>query len=122
MSKRDMLRQANNGAEARTGREPEKEAETYVDVVAKHRPRIGRPPEEPRRQVSVYLPDRQIRQLRIAAAEAEKERDQTSLVRSGLEIVLSLSAETYHRLKAAAQQQNTTIGELVEQALNEYLK
>lgn len=121
MSKRDLLRQANNSAE-KPDRETEKQAETFVDVVADRRPRMGRPPEEPRRQVSVYLPDRQIRQLRIAAAEAEKERDQTSLVRSGLEIVLSLSVENYRRLKAAAEQQNTTIGEIAERAISAYLK
>ena len=122
MTKRDLLRQANAAAQKETARTEDKKSETFVDVVATQRPRMGRPPEEPRRQTTVYLPERQIRQLRIAAAEQDKERDQTSLVRSGLEIILALSADNYHRLKAAAQQQNTTIGEIVDQALNEYLR
>ena len=121
MTKRDMLRQANEAQAKKAEPRAEKKAETFVDVVAERR-RPGRPVEEPRKQVSIYLTEDIIRKLRIAAAEQEKERDQSSLVRSGLEIVLSLSADSYRRLKSVAEQQNTTIGEIVERALSEYLK
>ena len=120
MSKRELLRKANATGAKDAGMNEEKQPQTFVDVVAE-RKKPGRPAEEPRRQVSIYLSERQIRALRMAAAEQDKERDQTSLVRSGLDIILSLSADNYHNLKLAAEQQNTTIGQIVDQLLSDYL-
>jgi len=72
-------------------------------------------------QVSVYLTPKQARELRLQDAEKEKEADKSAIVRTGLDIVLALSNEEYIALKSAAQQQNTTPGYIVKEALKKYL-
>lgn len=134
-SKRDLLKSAN-AANREQPTSPKKTAETFVDVIASaqqseladvraeepKKNKVGRrSDDEPKTQVSVYLTDSLIRQLRMAAAEQVKEKDKSAIVRTGLEIVLSLSDENYIRLKEEARQKETTVGAIIDQAVTEYL-
>ena len=81
----------------------------------------GRKPlKEKNIQVSVYLKPEQAKELRVQDAMKEKENDKSAIARTGLDIVLKMSAETYKNMKVHAEIQNITPGELVEIALKEY--
>ena len=72
-------------------------------------------------QVSIYLTPAQDKELRIQSALKEKELDKSAIARMGIDIALALSNEEYATLKAVAQQQGRTAGEIVSEALANYL-
>lgn len=72
-------------------------------------------------QVSIYLTPDQAKELRVQDALKEKETDKSAIARTGIEIALSLNKETYAAMKAAADKAGKTPGQIVQEALEQYL-
>ena len=87
-----------------------------------HSARGRKPQKEKNVQVSIYLRPDQARELRLQDALKEKESDMSAIARTGLDIVLKMSSAVYGEMKARADADGLTPGELVEQALKAYLK
>ena len=73
-------------------------------------------------QVSVYPTNEQKLKWHEQTGFGKKEQFKNDLVMMGLDIVLSLSDDDYAEMKHAAEQRGVTPGELVSEALSEYLK
>lgn len=72
-------------------------------------------------QVSIYLTPAQAKELRIQDALKEKEADKSAIARTGIEIALALKKEIYAALKFAADKAGKTPGQIVQEALEQYL-
>lgn len=73
-------------------------------------------------QMSVYPTKQQAKQLKMQAAEGEKEIDKSALARTGFDIVLTLSNEEYNEMKQCALEKRISVGKVVQQALQIYFK
>lgn len=95
----------------------EKEPENEMPVA-----RGRKPQKEKNVQVSIYLKPDQAKELRLQDAMKEKESDKSAIARTGIDIVLKMSSDTYSKMKVVAADKDITPGELVEDALKAYLK
>ena len=64
--------------------------------------------------MTVYLTKAQMKELRLQDAAKVKEADRSALIRAGLDIVLSISDETYVSLKQKAEVEGVSLGEIVK--------
>lgn len=69
---------------------------------------------EAKERVTVYLTKAQMKELRLQDAAKVKEADRSALIRAGLDIVLSISDETYVSLKQKAEVEGVSLGEIVK--------
>lgn len=88
----------------------------------------GRPPcstkngQAERKLYSFHITTGQSKMLGLQAAEKIKGKDRSAIVRAGLDIILTLSDDTYSALKTEADTSDKSIGEVVEAALIQYFK
>lgn len=80
-----------------------------------------KPNEEKLSQVSIYLTEREQKELRVQGALKEKEKDQSAIARMGIDIVLALSPEEYNDLKNEAASKNMEVSDIVKIAIKSYL-
>jgi len=71
--------------------------------------------------VTIYLTPEEHINLNEQTGIGKKERFNVALARAGLDIVLALETEQYFTLKNIASQQNKTLGEIIKQAVEQYL-
>lgn len=79
--------------------------------------KVGRKAGEVKKQVSIYLPHDLDRELSVQGALKEKEPDKSAIARTGIEIALALSPQTYIELKEKAEATGKGIGEIVNEVL-----
>lgn len=79
--------------------------------------KVGRKAGEVKKQVSIYLPHELDRELSVQGALKEKEPDKSAIARTGIEIALSLSPQTYIELKQKAEATGKGIGDIVSEVL-----
>lgn len=80
-----------------------------------------KPNEEKLSQVSIYLTEKEQKELRVQGALKEKEKDQSAIARMGIDIVLALSSEEYNALKNESVSKNMEVADIIKKALEKYL-
>lgn len=78
------------------------------------KPVLDKQETEEKERVTVYLTKAQMKELRLQDAAKVKEADRSALIRAGLDIVLSISDETYVSLKQKAEVEGVSLGEIVK--------
>ncbi len=79
--------------------------------------KVGRKAGEVKKQVSIYLPPDMDKELSVQGAMKEKETDKSAIARTGIEIALALSVQTYLQLKGKAEATGKSIGDIVQEVL-----
>lgn len=79
--------------------------------------KAGRKAGEVKKQVSIYLPPDLDRELSVQGAMKEKEADKSAIARTGIEIALALSPQTYLELKEKSDATGKGIGDIVQEVL-----
>lgn len=79
--------------------------------------KVGRKTGEVKKQVSIYLPPDLDKELSIQGAMKEKETDKSSIARTGIEIALAISPQTYLELKEKSETTGKGIGDIVQEVL-----
>ena len=77
----------------------------------------GRKRRQANKQVSIYLPPDLDRELSVQGAMKDKDTDKSAIARTGIEIALALSPETYLKLKDKASTTGKGVGEIVREVL-----
>lgn len=70
-----------------------------------------------KKQVSIYLSPEMDKELSVQGAMKEKEADKSAIARTGIEIALALSVQTYLELKGKAEAAGKSIGDIVQEVL-----
>lgn len=79
--------------------------------------KVGRKAGEVKKQVSIYLSPEMDKELSVQGAMKEKEADKSAIARTGIEIALALSVQTYLELKGKAEATGKSIGDIVQEVL-----
>ena len=79
--------------------------------------KVGRKAGEVKKQVSIYLSPEMDKELSVQGAMKEKEADKSAIARTGIEIGLALSVQTYLELKGKAEAAGKSIGDIVQEVL-----
>jgi hypothetical protein len=79
--------------------------------------KVGRKAGEVKKQVSIYLSPEMDKELSVQGAMKEKEADKSAIARTGIEIALALSVQTYLELKGKAEAAGKSIGDIVQEVL-----
>lgn len=79
--------------------------------------KVGRKAGEVKKQVSIYLSPDMDKELSVQGAMKEKETDKSAIARTGIEIALALSVQTYLELKGKAEAAGKSIGDIVQEVL-----
>lgn len=79
--------------------------------------KAGRKAGEVKKQVSIYLTPDLDRELSVQGATKEKETDKSAIARTGIEIALALSVQTYLELKVKSEATGKSIGDIVKEVL-----
>lgn len=77
--------------------------------------KVGRKAGEVKKQVSIYLSPEMDKELSVQGAMKEKEADKSAIARTGIEIALALSVQTYLELKGKAEAAGKSIGDIVQE-------
>lgn len=86
------------------------------------KPVLDKQETEEKERVTVYLTKAQMKELRLQDAAKVKEADRSALIRAGLDIVLSISDETYVSLKQKAEVEGVSLGEIVKRIVDLFRK